>query len=111
MPLVSPEEKRQREKRLKAKLNQGARQGDIRARGFTDVFHDPGLTPVVRHEVARWDDDTETVRILEQLQLGVHGSHAVHWGEAEFDVGRDDSTHLILLIRVLPVSAALRIGG
>lgn len=96
MPLVSPEKKREE---VKSQIGPGCKARWYQSKGFTDVFHDPGLTPVVRHQVARWDDDTETVRILEQLQFGMHGSHPVHWGKAELDVGGDVASHLILLIR------------
>lgn len=55
----------------------------------THILHDPRLSPVVGHQVARWDDDAEMARILEQLQLGVHRTNAVHGRKAEFDVGGD----------------------
>lgn len=59
----------------------------------THILHDPSLSPVVRQQVARRDDDAEMARILEQLQLGVHGADAVHGREAELDVGGDVALH------------------
>lgn len=59
----------------------------------THILHDPSLSPIVGHEVARWDDDAEMARILEQLQLGVHGADAVHGREAELDVGGHIALH------------------
>lgn len=59
----------------------------------THILHDPCLSPVVGHKIARWDDDAEMARILEQLQLGVHRADAVHGREAELDVGGDVALH------------------
>lgn len=67
--------------------------GKSRENQTTHILHDPCLSPVVGQEVARWDDDAEMARILEQLQLGVHGADAVHGREAELDVGGDVALH------------------
>lgn len=65
----------------------------IKIKSNTHILHDPCFSPVVGHKVARWDDDAEMVRILEQLQFGVHRADAVHGREAELDVGGDVASH------------------
>jgi hypothetical protein len=61
------------------------------------ILHHARLPPIVGDQISSRDNNPKLVGVLEKLQLGVHGTRAIHWREAEADIGGCIGLHLLLL--------------